>query len=137
MVKDGDANLDALADQIAEMVRLRLAARSVGEEGCGAARGPTEMREGCSGCPGEDACAPRALASAGASRIGIRPDDIRSSRELAQFIDHTLLRPDATYEDLRKLCEEAKRYGFATVCVNSSNVGSATRLLEGSPVKAI
>lgn len=41
---------------------------------------------------------------------------------IAKFIDHTLLKPDTTIEDLKRLCEEAKRYRFATVCVNPANV---------------
>lgn len=133
-----EAEIEALAAQIAEAVKLRLTAQQVGtEEGCGAARGPGEMRECCGGCHAEDACAPRLLALGGATRIGQRLGEIRSSRELAPYIDHTLLRPDATYEDLRKLCDEAKRYSFATVCVNSSNVATAARLLAGSTVKPI
>ncbi len=58
-------------------------------------------------------------------------------KDIAQYIDHTLLKPDATSDQIRKLCEEAKQYGFATVCVNSSNVRLAAELLKGSSVKAI
>jgi deoxyribose-phosphate aldolase len=133
-----EADIEALAAQIAEAVRVRLAAARVGvEEGCSAAVGPTEMRDGCTGCPTEDACAPRALALAGATRLGQQVGEVRSSRELAPLIDHTLLKPDATYEELRKLCDEAKRYQFATVCVNSANVSTAARMLAGSEVKPI
>lgn len=60
-----------------------------------------------------------------------------SARELAPFIDHTLLRADATPAELEKLCTEARQYGFATVCVNGANVERAARLLEGSEVKPI
>ncbi|WP_129598382.1 deoxyribose-phosphate aldolase [Anaerophilus nitritogenes] len=38
---------------------------------------------------------------------------------LASMIDHTLLKPDATKEDIKKICEEAKEYHFPSVCVNS------------------
>jgi len=51
------------------------------------------------------------------------------------MIDHTLLKPDVTPDDLKKLCEEARRYEFATVCVNSSNVSRCKALLGSSPVK--
>jgi deoxyribose-phosphate aldolase len=44
------------------------------------------------------------------------------SPDISPYIDHTLLKPDATQEQIGKLCEEAKKYGFATVCVNPSNV---------------
>ncbi|HEY3354386.1 MAG TPA: deoxyribose-phosphate aldolase [Polyangia bacterium] len=45
-----------------------------------------------------------------------------------------MLKADATAEDLRKLCEEAKRYRFASVCVNSTNVGKAAAYLAGTGV---
>ncbi|HSI02852.1 MAG: deoxyribose-phosphate aldolase [Myxococcota bacterium] len=57
--------------------------------------------------------------------------------DIAPLIDHTLLKADATKEELKKLCEEAKKYGFATVCVNPTNVRYCAGLLEGSSTKAI
>jgi len=57
--------------------------------------------------------------------------------ELAKKIDHTLLKPEATREELLKVCEEAKKYGFATVCVNSSNIALVASELRGTPVKPI
>ena len=57
--------------------------------------------------------------------------------DLASYIDHTLLKPDASHEQLKKLCEEAIQYHFATVCVNSSNVAYVATLLRGSEVKPI
>ncbi|MGD9107878.1 MAG: deoxyribose-phosphate aldolase [Gammaproteobacteria bacterium] len=53
------------------------------------------------------------------------------------MIDHTLLKPDATREQLKKVCDEAKKYHFATVCVNSSNIPFVSRELKGSSVKPI
>jgi deoxyribose-phosphate aldolase len=54
---------------------------------------------------------------------------------IAALIDHTLLRPDATAADVRKLCEEARQYSFASVCVNPYWVPFAASALAGSPVK--
>ncbi|MFZ3214977.1 MAG: deoxyribose-phosphate aldolase [Candidatus Acidiferrales bacterium] len=54
---------------------------------------------------------------------------------IARLIDHTLLKPDATRDEIRKLCEEALRYQFATVCVNPCNVAQAAEILRGSAVK--
>ena len=54
---------------------------------------------------------------------------------LASLIDHTLLRPEATLEDIRRLCQEAKHYGFHAVCVNPVYVASAREWLEGSGVR--
>lgn len=55
--------------------------------------------------------------------------------EIAKYIDHTLLRADATVEDIRQLCEEAGEYGFAAVCVNPCYVQLAAHLLRGTGVK--
>lgn len=54
---------------------------------------------------------------------------------IASIIDHTNLNPDASAEDITKLCEEARKFGFASVCVNSSYVPLASSLLDGSDVK--
>ena len=58
-----------------------------------------------------------------------------TAKELARFIDHTLLKPEATPDQITKLCNEAKEYSFASVCVNPVNVALAAKLLEGSIVK--
>ncbi len=55
--------------------------------------------------------------------------------DLAKYIDHTLLKPEATTEQIIVLCHEALRYNFAAVCVNPSHVKLAAQQLRGSPVK--
>ena len=55
--------------------------------------------------------------------------------EIARLIDHTLLKPDATQNEIAKLCTEALQYHFASVCVNPWNVGQAAEILRGSDVK--
>src|SRR6267378_1361408 len=59
----------------------------------------------------------------------------RIDRAVASAIDHTLLRADATAADIRKLCQEAREYEFASVCVNPYWVPLAAAELAGSPVK--
>ncbi len=54
--------------------------------------------------------------------------------EIARFIDHTLLKPEATPADISRLCEEARDFGFATVCVNSGYVPLVKELLADSGV---
>jgi deoxyribose-phosphate aldolase len=56
-------------------------------------------------------------------------------KEIASMIDHTLLKPEATYQQIIKLCEEANQYSFASVCVNPYWVKVATQQLKGSKVK--
>src|SRR5437016_2931560 len=114
--------LDELAAVIAEKALLRLRAQRAGaaEPTCATPR--TEPKEcapgGCAPCPENATCDAKGMVDGGALRV--TPLAIRTSKDLAPYIDHTLLKPDATREDLVKLCEEARRYGFATVCVNSS-----------------
>ncbi len=55
--------------------------------------------------------------------------------DLAKYIDHTLLKPEATAEDVRKLCAEARDFGFASVCVNGGFAELAANELKGSGVK--
>jgi deoxyribose-phosphate aldolase len=54
---------------------------------------------------------------------------------IANMIDHTLLKPEATEEQIVQLCAEAKQYGFASVCVNPSWVKTAARELSGTDVR--
>ena len=56
---------------------------------------------------------------------------------LAPYIDHTLLKPDASLQELEKICKEALQHGFAAVCVNSSNISFAAKMLNGSQVLPI
>ncbi len=60
---------------------------------------------------------------------------MRTAYDLARMIDLTLLKPDATPEQIRKLCEDAREYGFVAVCINPTHVKLAAELLMGSPVK--
>ncbi|WP_420645858.1 deoxyribose-phosphate aldolase [Candidatus Leptofilum sp.] len=54
---------------------------------------------------------------------------------MAHYIDHTLLKPDASQDQIAQLCYEARTYEFASVCVNPAQVKLAAQLLKGSPVK--
>src|SRR6266852_7200260 len=71
---------------------------------------------------------------AGAARIGLLLGQTGSARDWASLIDHTMLKPEATDEDIKHLCEEAARYRFASVCVNPAWVRVAACSLHGSGV---
>ncbi len=58
-----------------------------------------------------------------------------TKEQLAKLIDHTILKPTATKTDIRRLCDEAKKYGFWSVCVNPTYVSLATTILKKTPVK--
>jgi deoxyribose-phosphate aldolase len=55
-------------------------------------------------------------------------------KKMAAMIDHTILKPEATSDEVRRLCKEAVEYGFASVCINSSNVILAAECLKGTPI---
>ncbi len=108
------------------------AAVSIALEKC--PRGVEEC-EGCGLCVNLSPEAVMNIINAGADRIGASIGIKAPEPGIARLIDHTILKPDATEDDIRKLCQEAKEYNFATVCVNPSNVFLAAEELKGSPVK--
>ncbi|MBC2457489.1 deoxyribose-phosphate aldolase [Clostridium beijerinckii] len=55
--------------------------------------------------------------------------------DIAKYIDHTILKPEATVEDVKKLCKEAKEYNFASVCVNGCYAKLVSTELMGTDVK--
>jgi len=59
----------------------------------------------------------------------------KTKKELASFIDHTLLKPEATKKDIRRICQEAKKFGFAAVCVHPYRVKLCANVLKGTPVE--
>jgi deoxyribose-phosphate aldolase len=77
----------------------------------------------------------RAVVAAGADRISCGPSVVELEAGFAGLIDHTLLKPEASREDIRKLCQEAVRFGFASVCINPWNVPLAAELVRGTKVK--
>ncbi|MSQ81500.1 MAG: deoxyribose-phosphate aldolase [Myxococcales bacterium] len=58
-------------------------------------------------------------------------------QDLARYIDHTLLKANASRDEFKKLCEEARKFKFASVCVNAANVAYCARELRGSGVPVV
>lgn len=75
------------------------------------------------------------VVSAGAERLSSTLGGVPQDLSLAGMIDHTLLKPDATPDQIAQLCFEARKHGFASVCVNPAWVPLCAQLLQGSPVK--
>ncbi len=75
------------------------------------------------------------VVSAGAERLTSRLGGIPNDLSLASMIDHTLLKPDATSDQIAQLCYEARKFSFASVCVNPTHVRLCADLLRGTPVK--
>src|SRR3989338_6105627 len=74
------------------------------------------------------------IQAVGADRVSVCKPTKKGS-DTARYVDHTLLKPNATQEEIAKLCDEAKNFCFASVCVNPSYVALAAQLLRGSGVK--
>jgi len=90
---------------------------------------------GCHAAPG--GCCPDRmgyLVHQGADRFGLQAGTFYP-REIARLIDHTLLKPEATRQQIETLCGEAREHGFATVCVNPGWVPLCAQLLRGSDTR--
>lgn len=74
------------------------------------------------------------IVDAGAERIGIVLGETATAHDWASLIDHTLLKAEASEADIRKLCDEAAQFGFASVCVNPSWVKTAANFLRSTRV---
>ncbi len=75
------------------------------------------------------------IISAGAERLTTTLGNIPDNLEMAGKIDHTLLKPEATREEISQLCFEARKFNFASVCINPTHVKLCKSLLRGSSVK--
>jgi deoxyribose-phosphate aldolase len=125
MAYSQNGDFERLVEQITDVIVARL--NGDGHEhdgacGCGSAcfnRCPERMQR---------------VVDAGASRIGVVLGEGATARDWAAFVDHTLLKPEASEADITRLCEEAAQYGFASVCVNPSWVKTSACVLRGSGV---
>ena len=129
-----DADLDQLVAQIAEEVLARSGAKPLPRgEGLNVAE---SVCPGCvKRCPQTCERKSKEIIAAGACRVSASEKLTRIDPSIAGLIDHTLLKPDATETDIRKVCAEARKFSFASVCVNPYWVPLVAAELKGSPVK--
>lgn len=118
MTSDRDAIVDAVTRQV--IAHLQGDAQVCDCDGACAARSSDKVRQ---------------VVANGATRVSFRGAGAEVPRDLAGFIDHTLLKPDATSEDIDRICSEAAEYGFASVCVNPTWVKRCSENLRGTAVK--
>ncbi len=140
------AELDLLVAQIGEEILART--NRLGPPPPGSLR-PGSLRPGAEGlnipdlvCPGctqrcPQTCERKAkeIVKAGACRLSASDKLTAIDPTIARLIDHTLLRADATRDDILKVCREARQYSFASVCINPYWVPVVAAELAGSPVK--
>lgn len=113
-------------------VKLNVLPRDRGE--CNDDTAPGEDCADCGACVVRRPWSVRAMEGAGAMRVGASLGIGEVPANLAKLIDHTLLKPEATRDEIVKLCEEAKKYRFASVCVNTHWVPLCKALLAGTDV---
>jgi len=130
------AELDQLVAQIGEEILARtgrIAALPARGEGLNI---PDLVCPGCTQrCPQTCERKAREILKAGASRLSASETLTGIDPSIAGLIDHTLLKPEATRDDIVKVCKEARRYNFASVCINPYWVPLVAAQLAGSPVK--
>jgi deoxyribose-phosphate aldolase len=109
------------------------------EQGKMEAVGEAAVFDSCADCLGQCAakCPEKIMAAiqAGADRFTSTLGISNVNPEIAHLIDHTLLKPDATVQEITQLCHEAMLYRFASVCINPTHVKLAAALLKNSDVK--
>lgn len=122
-----EADLRRVADRISQLIG--------GTAGGHSGHACTEACGFCQSCAELNPELARSFINLGAERIAHRGVGEAVPKDIAKYIDHTLLRPDATYEQVTKLCNEAREFGFASVCVNPCYVRHCAGLLRGTSVK--
>jgi deoxyribose-phosphate aldolase len=129
------AELEQLVATIGEEILARVTpgAKPVKGEGLNI---PDLVCPGCvQRCPQTCERKTKEIVAAGADRVSASDKLTRVDSSIAALIDHTILRPDATAADVRKVCAEARQYHFASVCVNPCWVPLVAAELAGSRVK--
>ena len=109
-----NGNYERLVEQITDLVLSRL--------------------DGGESCPSFCTADVQRIVDAGAERIGVVLGETATAHDWASLIDHTLLKPEASEADIRRLCDEAAQFGFASVCVNPIWVKKASEFLRGTGV---
>ncbi len=125
-----EQDLAQIAEQITAILRQQGVLQTGGGQTCTCCGG------NCGGlCAEKSTETVRRFLDIGAQRISYTEGGNGVPQDIARYIDHTLLRPDASSRDVEKLCQEALQYGFASVCVNPTFVRLAAEHLRGSSVK--
>jgi len=124
--------LDRLVAQIGEEILARVGPPAKKGEGLNL---PDQVCPGCTQrCAQTCAKNTREIIAAGANRVSASDKLTKIDPAIAAMIDHTILKPEATRDDVIKICREARQYGFASVCVNPYWVPLVKRELAGSSV---
>lgn len=130
------AELDRLVEQIGEEILARTGRVPSLPPDVEGLNIPDLVCPGCTQrCPQTCERKAKEIVKAGACRLSASEKLTAIDPAIAGLIDHTLLKPEATRDDILKVCREARKYNFASVCINPYWVPSVAAELAGSPVK--
>lgn len=117
---------DELIEAVTRRVMAEIGSGQSGDDRCPDCTG---------GCAASCSQKVRTVMAVGAGRVSFRGRGAEVPGDLAGYIDHTLLKPDATPADIDRICDEAVRYRFAAVCFNPVWIRRAAGRLKGTGVK--
>lgn len=128
--------LDQLVAQIGEEILTRIGGGPRYSPKAEGLNVPDLICPGCTmRCAQTCAVKTREIVAAGADRISSSETMTRMDPNVAALIDHTILKPEATRTEVLKVCTEARKYSFASVCVNPYWIPLVAEQLKGTPVK--
>ena len=128
--------LDRLVAQVGEEILARVGRLPAQEKKGEGLNLPDQVCPGCvQRCAQTCSKNTKSIIAAGADRVSASDRLTKIDPAIASLIDHTILKPDATRNDVVKICREARQYSFASVCVNPYWVPLVHAELAGSPVK--
>src|SRR5215475_8649813 len=121
-----ELNIEALVSEITDVLLSRLAEGTSSASDCALHHDECFIK-----CPDRM----QSLLASGVARFGLSGAESAAARQVARYIDHTLLKPDATRSEILKICEEGVSFGFASVCLNPTWAREASCALRGSGVR--
>ncbi len=125
MARYDQATIERIIEEVTREVLLRLNRPEPTPAGCNCTDGSCAQH-----------CADKVekVVQAGAARLSATLGTRPHNDSVARLIDHTLLKPDASQDQIAQLCYEARTHHFASVCVNPAHVKLCAQLLKGSDV---
>src|SRR6185312_8281860 len=120
-----EAQLRTVVEEVVKALAAKGLLKSTGE--CQCENGPKPLKGevkttiGAAGKDDDEHVDDHLIKSAGADRVSVC-NPTKKGNNTARYVDHTMLKPNATQDEIAKLCEEARSFCFASVCVNPSYV---------------
>ena len=135
----GEKYLSEISAVDLDKIAAKLAAMFSQEQGVIASTKPAncdnQTCDDCGQCANKAPITVRKFIDLGLSRLSNAPGGVGAAQEFSKYIDHTILKPEATKEQVETLCKEAVEYNFASVCINPTYVNLAHEFTKDSNVE--